>query len=209
MKKHLKLLVYSVLVTLTFASPRALQGMEPEPANDESVVVRGHEEVYQRFLKGTLIYRPQEGSDVGMIKLPIAALRNPLEGTFDLSQCGDADNYLRISTGYRKVQNQENGKKIEIWFAPRFLIEKEIQGAAGHFKDIFPANWKDTAPVGIFWTWTEWDNLTYMDYLTNENMDNLSKINLYENWKKSASSGWEGKDGPDIGAGRFHIHFVK
>ena len=107
MKKHLKLLVYSVLVALTFASPQALQGMETEFAdqfpfekcpkdlklhivkfsaidhclskgnpgnlgvvckewqriiNDESVkescriaclsfVVRGHEEVYQRFLR--------------------------------------------------------------------------------------------------------------------------------------------------------------
>lgn len=30
--------------------------------------------IYQRFLKGVLIYRPQEGSDVGRIDLPIVAL---------------------------------------------------------------------------------------------------------------------------------------
>ena len=96
-------------------------------------VACGYEEVYERFLKGKLIYKPQEGSDVGRIDLPIAALANPLEGTFDLSKCGDAGNYFSISTGYRKQKIAKNESKVEIWFAPRFLIEKELKTTASHF----------------------------------------------------------------------------
>jgi hypothetical protein len=238
MKKHLKLLVCSVLVALTFASPWTLQGMEPEPAkefpfqrgtakipteivtlivkfaainnylsNDHIVPLKlvckewrdiinkdfvddaiqsayellGYGEIYQRFLNGALVYMPQEGSDVGMVTLPIAALRNPLEDTFDLSRCGDAGNYLSISTGYRKVKRAENAEKLEVWFAPRFLIAKEINKTAKHFQGIM-SDWKDSAEVGIFWTWGGWDNLDSYDYLTTENMDDLSKNGLYGGW---------------------------
>ena len=51
--------------------------------------VVGHEDIYERFLKGVLVYRPTEGSDVGKIELPTAALTNPLGSSFDLSSCGD------------------------------------------------------------------------------------------------------------------------
>lgn len=145
MKKHLKLLVYSVFVALTFASPQAMQGMEPEPTKEflfergttkipteivtlivkfaaidnylsngymaplklvcqewhgiinkdfvDSTILSAYElleygEIYQRFLKGALIYRPQEGSDVGMVTLPIAALRNPLGGEWSKCEQG-------------------------------------------------------------------------------------------------------------------------
>ncbi len=145
------------------------------------------EAVYGRFLKGALIYSPTPGNDVGKIVLPISALGNPLEGTFDLSKCGDTGKYLSISTGYRQGKKAENASKVEIWFAPRFLIEKELNTTAKHFQAIFPAQWNANAPVGIFWTWGGWDPDDHdMDYLTNESMDNLSKIDLYENWKKSA-----------------------
>ena len=130
-----------------------------------------------------LIYRPNEGSDVGMVKLPIRELINPLEETFDLSRCGDTGKYLSIATGYRKGKRPENINKMEIWFAPRFLIEKELHTTAAHFKPIM-ANWKqEQAPVGMFWTWGKWDDMWY-DYLTTESMDNLSKIDLCKNWEK-------------------------
>jgi hypothetical protein len=145
------------------------------------LVARGHEAVYQRFLKGVLIYRPQEGSNVGRIDLPIAALANPLEGTFDLSRCGDASKYLSISTGYRKGKRTENANKLEVWFAPRFLITHELKTTARHFQNIY-GNWKESAEVGIFWTWGGWDNLDWYEYLTTKNMVNLSKNNLYKNW---------------------------
>jgi serine/threonine protein kinase len=148
------------------------------------LVAQGHEAIYQRFLNGVLIYRPNgDGNDNGRINLPIRELGNPLEGTFDLSRCGDTGKYLSIATGYRKGKKPENASKVEIWFAPRFLIEKELNGSAAHFKPIM-GNWKQEAPVGMFCTWGGWDSLSDYDYLTTESMDNLSKINLYENWTK-------------------------
>jgi hypothetical protein len=142
-------------------------------------------EACKRFLNGQLIYKPNKDNDIGKIELRIAGLTNPLEGTFNLSQCGDAREYLSISTGYRKEKKPENANKVEIWFAPRFLVEKEIKGSASHFKAIFPAKWPTTAHVGMFWTWGKSNDLKSYGYLTTENMDNLSKIDLFENYIKS------------------------
>lgn len=169
------------------------------------------EYIYRRFLKGVLVYRPNEGSDIGRIDLPIASLVNPLEGTFDLSQCGDTGQCLSISTGYRKKKKAENEYKIEIWLTPRFLVEKEINGSAQHYQGIFPSQWPEKAPIGIFWTWSEWDNMGWYDYLTTNTMDELGNDNLCKKW-------WSG-----VGASHqyhslssdlwepskfFHVHFV-
>ncbi len=152
----------------------------------QSIESAKHEYIYQRFLKGVLIYRPDEKSDVGKIELLIRDLANPLEGTFDLSKCrderlGDVGQYLSISTGYRKEQNPANKRKLEIWLVPRFLAEKELQGTANYFKEIFPVKWKNKAPVGIIWTWggDQWMGLGCSDYLTNQSMDDLSNNNLH------------------------------
>jgi hypothetical protein len=148
------------------------------------LVAHGYENLYQRFLNGILIYQPKEGKAVERIHLPIAALENPLEGTFDLSRCGDASRYLRISTGYRKEKKAGYAGKLEVWFTPRFLIEKELKTTASHFQKIYD-QWNDSAPVGIFWTWGGWDSSNvWCDYLTTQSMDKLSRINLHENWKE-------------------------
>jgi len=139
----------------------------------------GHGEIIKRFLKGVLIYKPYEDHDVRRIELPIASLRNPFEGTFDLSRCGDAGKFLSISTGYRKMKKVANGKKVEIWLVPRFLIEKELTTTAAHFQDIF-STWEKSTPVGIFWTSGYENNLEYYDYHISENLDKLSTNNLYE-----------------------------
>jgi len=154
-----------------------------------SEVFPGNEETCERFLNGRLIYKPNKDNDNGMIELRIADLVNSLGGTFDLSRCGDTGNYLSISTGYRMGKKPENANKVEIWFTPRFLVENEINGSARHFQPIFPASWSSAAPVAIFWTWGGWDNMDWYDCLTSETMENLSKIDLYENYKKSGSEG--------------------
>lgn len=43
-------------------------------------IAKGYEEIYLRFIRGSLIYKPNKDSDVGRIDLPFAALPNPLEG---------------------------------------------------------------------------------------------------------------------------------
>jgi len=171
-----------------------------KPFNHYPAVAEGYEDIYDRFLNGKLIYKPNPNSDEGKVELRIADLEDPLNGTFDLSHCGNTGKYLSISTGYRKGKKPENEGKVEIWFAPRFLIEKELNGAAAHFKKIM-GNWKQEAPVGMFWTWGGSDDMSYgnYDYLTNEGMENLSKIDLYENWKKSGMCGvawcWSARGG--------------
>lgn len=89
-------------------------------------IARGHEEFYLRFIKGKLTYRLNPDSDVGKIELPFAALTNPLEGTFDLSQCGDAGQYLSISTGSPKQEKSTNSNTRKVWIIPRFMIKKEL-----------------------------------------------------------------------------------
>lgn len=145
--------------------------------------------IYGRFLKGVLIYRPKKGSDEGRVNLPIAALSNPLEGTFDLSACGDTGQYVSINTGYRKGKKAENANKVEIWFTPRFLVERDLGTTAKHFQQIFPKQWPERAPVGIIWTWGNDDNMAWYDYLANQNMDELGNENLYKKWWRAEQAG--------------------
>lgn len=119
---------------------------------------------------------------------PIKWLDNPLEGTFDLSCCGNAGDYLSISTGYRKKIKPENAKKVEIWIAPRFLIEKDLDTTAAHFKDIMEC-WEKEFLVGIFWNWGS-DALSSYDYLTTHSMESLSNDDLC---KKRSSSKRHGR----------------
>jgi hypothetical protein len=139
-----------------------------------------NEHIYQQFLNGVLIYRPNPQSDEGMVELKISDLPNPLEGTFDLSGCGDTGKYLSISTGYRKETISENSDKLEIQLAPRLMIEKNLGSSAGHFLPIMD-NWnEETAPIGIFWSWGGGSNLSRYDFLTTMRTHEISSKNLYE-----------------------------
>jgi hypothetical protein len=128
-----------------------------------------------------LIYRPNPKSDEGMMEMPFSDLVNPLEGEFDLSRCGDAGQYLSINCGYKKGTNSHNSDKIEIWIVPKFVVEKELNATASHYKDIM-AKWTEQAAIGIFWTWGGWDNLTWFDYLVDKSPEKLSSTNFYELW---------------------------
>jgi hypothetical protein len=110
----------------------------------------GYEQVYQKLLKGVLVYNKHHYRNE--IKLPIAALWDPLEGTFNLSLCGDAGKYLNISTGYRKEYNPENKNKVEIWIAPRFLVEREINEEDTQYKTYLDG-WPVSADIRIIWAW--------------------------------------------------------
>lgn len=152
-------------------------------------IVRSYEELYARFLRGVLIYKPNKENNIGRIELPIADFltrgQNPLESTFDLSGCGGAGKYLSISTGYRKEKTVANAGKSEIWIVPKFVVENELgRGAAGHYRDIMSA-W--IAPFGIFYTWGSDENLTWYDYLVIASPEEISAKNLYENWERGAS----------------------
>lgn len=143
----------------------------------------GYVEEYQRYYEGELTYTTEKGEKV---VLRIADLVNPLGGEFDLSKCGIVDRFLSINTGYKQKKRAKNETKLEIWFAPRFLIEKELNVTASHFERIFPS-WLDTAPVGLLWTVGEWGNLWCIDYLTTKNSDSISNNNLQILWNDRKS----------------------
>lgn len=155
--------------------PRLLNGMVvPE-------IVVGHEECYLRFIKGKLIYRPNPVSNVDRIELPFVALANPLEGTFDLSQCGDAGQYLSISTGYRKQQNLASTNKIKVWIAPKFMIEKELLNTTQLLRPALPEWTVPSSLLGIFFTWGAWE-LTQNNYLIILDMANLSSTSASDRY---------------------------
>ncbi|OJW54622.1 MAG: hypothetical protein BGO67_05175 [Alphaproteobacteria bacterium 41-28] len=148
-----------------------------------------NENIYQQFLNGILIYRPDPKSDKGKIELPIAALTNPLESTFDLSSCGDTGKHLSIATGYSKGYNPANSTKVEVWLTPRFLVDQNMSTLPHNHclrKIIEEGRW-DTAkaPVGIFWTsrgcWLD-KTLTHCDYITNQSMEDLGDGSLNKKW---------------------------
>lgn len=141
--------------------------------------------LYQRFLNGRLIYRPNKNSDEGKIEFPIAELANPLAGEFDLSKTGWLADKLSIHTGYRKAKISPNyDAKLQMWIAPRFLVKKNIKGSAKHLDQMFVEEWPDTADIGLIWTWGEWGDLTWYDFHTTQGFDNISDDNFYEKWKK-------------------------
>jgi len=59
------------------------------------------------------------------------------------------------------------------------LVAKEINGNASHFKEIFPSQWPETAPIGIFWTGGIFDSMNHYDYLTNQSMEEISNNVLF------------------------------
>jgi len=161
---------------------------------EHPIPAKGNEKIYEKFFKGELIYRPKGMDKIeGEIRLRIADLKNPLEGTFDLSQCGDAGNYLSINTGYRKGKKQENANKVEIWLTPRFLVEKEQSESAKHLQPIM-SKWSKDISVGVLYTWGGWDDMSYFDYniITSDNL--MSKKNLYEIYDEATASARRERD---------------
>lgn len=144
-------------------------------------VALGHEKEYQRFLGGTLIYRPKAGSDEGKIEFRVADLSNPLDGEFDLSGCGDASKHLKIATGYKKTKVVNNAaNKAEIFIVPKFLIQHAFaHGQAQHFIEML-SDWKNEWPFAIFWTREKWDMEDY-DYQRRTAAEvHDGKISLYK-----------------------------
>jgi energy-coupling factor transporter ATP-binding protein EcfA2 len=163
-------------------------------------VCRGYEEVFQRFLNGKLIYRPTAGSDVGKIELSIRSLANPLDGTFDLSRCGNAGQYLSISTGYRKAKIAANADKIEVWVVPKFVVKKDIATLPCYLEIL--SEWKTDAPFGVFWTYGNWNSMGDSWCYSFKTPSKISSHNLFYLWRDFSNlgrRGWWPYDGLDEG----------
>ncbi len=172
-----------------------IDGDDTQRGNDGKLIQRGQfwkklnkNYGYQIFLRGVLIYRPKKESDEGKIEMRVADLANPLDGTFELPQWNDE---LSISTGYRKVQNPANAKKLEIWLLPWFVADENMQTLPqNHHIRAIMGSWDGArAPIGIIWTWGGWDatsDSAYCGYLISESMEDLGRENIDTKWEKSS-----------------------
>ncbi|MBX9621097.1 MAG: hypothetical protein K2X28_03565 [Alphaproteobacteria bacterium] len=113
-------------------------------------------------------------------ELLISELHHPLNGKFNLSKCGDKEKFVSFNMGYRKIKNPKNDSKIEIWIAPRFLIEREFN--AVYFTPIMKDWDAEKAKVGIFFNWGGWDNFDRYDYIIDQAPEQLGNTNLQEKW---------------------------
>ncbi len=164
--------------------------------------------VMERFLRGTLIYRPNPDSDEGKVELPIRDLPNPFEGEFDLSECGDMVQRLSINTGYRTESRTEkiedkSGNKLQTWIVPHSVIKKDLITTAAHFQRMMKEWDPDIAPVGLVWTRGRWNkNLEWFDFLTEQDLDELGNNNLFQ--KLSRARCW----GNVANAGRYEAEDI-
>ena len=143
-----------------------------------------YDEIYERFLNGKLIYKPNPDSNNGIVTLKISDLPNPFNGTFDLSGCGCAAEYLVITTNISDFF-APHLNKIVIGLFPHWLVNNKIATTSSHFNDIME-EWDEVkAPMGIFWRWGRWSDLTWFDHLTQATLPAISSRNLFKNWATS------------------------
>jgi hypothetical protein len=156
------------------------------------------EVIYQIFRNMELIYRPGPRSDEGMIRLPIPMGHNPFKYIFDLSSCGDKDQYVVITNDLERffTIGGENEDKLVVYFGPHFWVNKNIDSLSEPFNAIMTSWEAEQASIGIFWRWSDWNNKGLFNYLTDRPVGELSVGNLYEHWKiNGARWGGSGREG--------------
>lgn len=173
------------------AAAAAPQSIPQTMTRPYPAIARGYEAIYDRFINGRLVYKGPAGERSFLIS---DIINSSLEGEFNLSgltyknhenKIVPVANDLRIKVGYRKEKESES--KLTVWITPKFLIQsgitaspgiliKRISGPAAHYSEIM-ANW--SSPVGIFWTWGNYD-VSDFGYLTTMQFDEISTKNLYE-----------------------------
>ena len=138
------------------------------------------------FTKGKLVYTNVKTDNVQVFYF--SAAPNPFKHTFDLSKCDDAGEVLSFHLGI-PTEDKEVAAKVQTWFFFSPDVENKLESTTQHLKPIFPVE----VPVCILWTWGYCNDQRAYDSLATESMDNLSKFNLYENWKKSQCSSIVGR----------------
>ncbi len=157
------------------------------------------EAIFKIFSNGKLVYKPNENNNEGKIELLFSEFANPFNGVFDLSNCGDVSQYLRITTNpsiFFALEEDRNAT-LNILIAPHYLINKFLSTSAQPFAGIMPDWEKATAPVGIFWRMSTWADKNNYDYLTTKSIEWLSGHDLEQAWADTMC-----EYGTDQGPGR-------
>lgn len=141
-------------------------------------ITTNDEKIYNRFIKGKLIYKPNKDNDIGRVEIPFSTLSEPLNGVFDLSdksKFGDLDEYLSISTGYHMQQNTKE-KKVKIYIVPRFVVFDDSENTS-HLVRV-KNNWHKN-DIGIFSKWGDWTDSSCYDF-SHYDFAQLASRNLYQ-----------------------------
>ena len=135
----------------------------------------------ERFRNGFLSCKSAAGEE---IRLKVSDPEVVVNGTFDLATCGNAVNYLVITTDVEQFFKVREGNedKVVILIALRQLVEQEIESSAKSFQDIMDGWDVSKAPVGIFWRWGNDVDSGLFDYLIVSSLSVLSAKSLFENW---------------------------
>ena len=149
------------------------------PTDVSSIITENLHEVthINPVLDGKLIYTPDNGEKTAF------NINNLLKtnGCIDLSNeiFGDLSEYFLITTDLEEFFSiNQNGKKLVMLIAPRFLIEEKIGSSAKPFEPIMD-NWQEEqASIGIFWRMQSWDDSGWYKYLISNNLVQISSMDF-------------------------------
>lgn len=160
--------------------------MKPDQKFSKNGLTDPNENIYQIFLNGRLVYKPDSKSDNGKIVFKILDFLPSPFGTFNLSQCGNTAECLMITTDPSVFfEIDETDPKFKILIGSKFLIQRFKNTHTSRFAAILD-NWdNDKAPIGLFWTGADYELSSY-DYLVSSPMVEMSSRHLYQNWQMAA-----------------------
>ncbi|MBP9692809.1 MAG: hypothetical protein KBD90_05740 [Alphaproteobacteria bacterium] len=89
-------------------------------------------------------------------ELFIWKLFDPVDGEVNISQFPDVAQHISINVGFREKKREENTGKLEFWFTPWVLVEKNIKATTSYFHRSKP--FRDSQdPIGLFVACGEWE----------------------------------------------------
>lgn len=136
-------------------------------------------EIDYQTLKGMSIrYKPDPESDKGIKISKIPAFVSPFGYDFNLSKCGEAGKHVRIQIDYRREKDPQSKDKMEVWIAPKFIVQKDLSTTAAHYEPIM-SEWLPEASFGIFYTWWNWYDMNWYSYLVTHAPCELNEKNCF------------------------------
>jgi hypothetical protein len=172
-------------------------------------VTPANEQIYRTFFNATLECRHNRADKDPAYVLPFLPLMNLSVKAFDLPSDIKASKNLVITHNTQRFF-EVGGSKTHILIATKAMIAAGMKSMLMSVElkaklDEVMTQWdKTVAPIGIFWRYSNSEDLTWFAYLITQDLSSISSINLYENWKKSVRR--RGAGASEYGV-EFHVCF--
>jgi hypothetical protein len=157
-------------------------------------VTPANEKIYRTFFNATLECRKDPSDKDPAHILPLIPLMNLSVRDLDLPTDINASKYLVITDKTQRFF-EAGGSKSHILIATKSMISARMKSMkmSDELKarlDGIMMNWNDSSfPVGIFWRWSNDDNLAWFDSLIAQDLTAISSRNIVENWLKAWQCG--------------------